>query len=40
MPPALQLFRIAQVLFTDRCAFMLRYIHKYDVPGVLKLFVE
>ncbi|KAG1102323.1 hypothetical protein G6F42_017380 [Rhizopus arrhizus] len=31
MPPAPQLFRIAQVLYTDRCAFMLRYIHKYSV---------
>lgn len=31
MPPAPQLFRIAQVLYTDRCAFMLRYIHKYCI---------
>ncbi|KAL7333426.1 hypothetical protein PS15p_202330 [Mucor circinelloides] len=38
--PAPQLSRIAQALHTDRCDLTLRYIHKYNVPGVLKFFVQ
>jgi hypothetical protein len=38
--PAPQLSRIAQALHTDRCILTLRYIHKYNVPGVLKFFVQ
>lgn len=40
MTTSSQLSRIAQRLHTDRCALTFRYIHKYTVTGILKLFID